>query len=92
MNTSTMDPFAQLLSRPGAPAEVEALLQVFLTENEREMLNERLAIFRELAKGASQREVASTLGCSVVTVTRGAKVYRQHKAVIDRWLAATATV
>ncbi|MDX2062126.1 MAG: Trp family transcriptional regulator [Bacteroidia bacterium] len=92
MNTPGIDPIVQLFARQGSPAEVAALLDVFLTENEREMLAERLAIFRELAKGSSQREVAATLSCSVVTVTRGAKVYRQHKALIDQWLAATAAL
>lgn len=81
-----MQAFAQLLVSMTSEKELREWMDVFLTENERTMLNERMAIFRELATGASQREVAARLGCSVVTVTRGAKVYREHKALIDSWL------
>lgn len=70
-------------------AEITEWMDVFLTDNERSMLSERLAIFRELATGASQREISARLGCSVVTVTRGAKTYREHRVIIDRWLAQT---
>lgn len=81
-----MDALLHLMSQLASAAQLQAFLQVFLTDKEREMLMERLLIFRELAQGASQREVAATLGCSVVTVTRGAKAYRMHKPQIDAWL------
>ncbi len=71
--------------------ELQTFVDVFFTEKEREMLVERLQIFEELARGATQREVAVKLGCSVVTVTRGAKAYRQYQPVIDRWLGGLRT-
>ena len=71
--------------------ELRTFVDVFFTEKEREMLVERLQIFEELARGATQREVAAKIGCSVVTVMRGAKAYRQYQAVIDRWLGALRT-
>lgn len=82
-----MDDLTRLLTQLHENAEYQQFQRVFLTENEREMLQERIAIFRELSKGVSQREVASRIGCSVVTVTRGAKAYRENRAVIDKWLS-----
>jgi Trp operon repressor len=81
-----MDDLTHLMSHLHETADFQQFQQVFLTENERVMLQERIAIFRELSKGASQRDVASRIGCSVVTVTRGAKAYRENRAVIDKWL------
>jgi Trp operon repressor len=83
----------QLTAGPkAAPKDLKLFLETFFTEKELEMLAERLQIFEELSRGATQREVAARLQCSVVTVTRGAKVYRKHQAVIDRWLSAMRAV
>ena len=77
---------AKLLGALEGQAELKHFLQVFFTDNERAMLTERLAIFHELRRGGTQRDIAAKLGCSVVTVTRGAKAYRQWTKQIDRWL------
>lgn len=77
---------AKLIASLDGQPELRQFMQVFFTDNERDMLTERLAIFHELRRGGTQRDIAAKLGCSVVTVTRGAKVYRQWAKQIDRWL------
>ena len=79
--------FYSLLSKLNTKEDHELFGWVFFTENEREMFAERMAIFRELAAGRTQREVARNLNCSVVTVTRGAKNYNANKEAIYRILA-----
>lgn len=81
-----MNDLIKLLRNLPDPAQLETFMEVFLTEHERNMLMERLEIFRSLAAGATQRQVAAQLGCSVVTVTRGAKVFRQHREIVNSWL------
>ena len=66
--------------------EFNQFMQITFTSNERAMIEERWRIFDELRQEKSQREVAKSVPCSVVTVTRGAKVYRNYKNLIDRFL------
>ena len=47
---------------------------------------ERWKIFEALDKGLSQRDVAKTVPCSIVTATRGAKVYRENKETVKKYL------
>ncbi|MEZ4920223.1 MAG: Trp family transcriptional regulator [Saprospiraceae bacterium] len=67
--------------------QFEQLLLLTFTENERAMMMERWRIFDALDRGLSQREVAREVPCSIVTATRGAKVYRENKEAIQKWLA-----
>lgn len=76
-----------LLAHLTHPNDTQAFLNAFFTDKEREMLTERLHIFRLLGEGKTQREVAAELGCSVVTVTRGAKAYRAHHVFVEQCLA-----
>jgi Trp operon repressor len=77
---------ARILASLEGASDLKQFLEVFFTDNERQMLAERLTIFSELRKGGTQREIAAKVGCSVVTVTRGAKAYRKYAKQIDRWL------
>lgn len=69
------------------PEEIPQFLAAFFTSAERHQLQERLEIFRRLAAGQPQRQVATEVGCGIATVTRGAKAYREHQLFIDRLLA-----
>jgi Trp operon repressor len=62
------------------------LLNLTFTEHEREMMEERWRIFDALDRGLSQRDVSREVPCSIVTATRGAKVYRDNKAEIKKYL------
>lgn len=62
------------------------LLNLTFTENERAMMLERWRIFEAFDRGCSQREVAREVPCSIVTATRGAKVYRENKEAVQHHL------
>jgi Trp operon repressor len=67
-------------------ASFNELLNLTFTEHERAMMAERWRIFDALDRGLSQREVAKEVPCSIVTATRGAKVYRENKVEIKKYL------
>lgn len=66
--------------------DLETLLNVTFTEKELEMIIERWQIFQSIDQGLTQRAVAKENNCSVVTVTRGAKVYRENQISIKKHL------
>lgn len=81
-----MKAFFEIFKRVKDEETFQDLLNITFTEKEQEMMVERWRILAELDKGHSQREVAKTVNCSVVTVTRGAKVYREKTDFIKKWL------
>lgn len=81
-----MQKFYHIFKQLKTEEEFLDFINISLTEKEQEMLIERWKILEELNKGQSQRKVASEVGCSVVTVTRGAKVYRKKTEVIQNFL------
>ncbi|MEI6411464.1 MAG: Trp family transcriptional regulator [Bacteroidota bacterium] len=76
----------QLFQSARTEAEFNELLNLTFTEHERALMMERWKIFDAFDQGMSQREVSREVPCSIVTATRGAKVYREHKAEIQRFL------
>ncbi|MGB0521612.1 MAG: Trp family transcriptional regulator [Flammeovirgaceae bacterium] len=71
--------------------EFMELLEITLTDKEREMILERWRIFKAIDEGKSQREVAKAVGCSVATATRGAKAYRKFGKRVKYWLSVMFT-
>ncbi len=67
-------------------AEFNELIELMFTEHERELMLERWRIFDALDRGLTQREVSKEVPCSIVTATRGAKVYRDNKNCVQRFL------
>ncbi len=82
-----MHPLYIILKKVKSEEEFLELLNITLTEKEQEMILERWQILAALEEGLSQREVAKKVNCSVVTVTRGAKAYREQKENIKKWLS-----
>ncbi len=78
----------KLFKSVSSEADFETLLKLTFTEHERAMMMERWRIFDALDKGMSQREVSRDVPCSIVTATRGAKVFRENKEEIGRFLPA----
>ncbi|HLP95541.1 MAG TPA: Trp family transcriptional regulator [Saprospiraceae bacterium] len=76
----------QLFQSSLSEQEFNELLQLTFTENERAMMIERWRIFEAFDRGHSQREVAREVPCSIVTATRGAKVYRENKDAVKKHL------
>lgn len=76
----------QLFQSARTEGEFNELLELTFTENERAMMIERWRIFDALDRGLSQRDVSKEVPCSIVTATRGAKVYRDNKSAIQKLL------
>ena len=76
----------QLFQSIRSEEEFHELISITFTEHERDMMIERWRIFDAFDQGKSQREVAKEVPCSIVTSTRGAKVYRQNRDVIQKYL------
>lgn len=67
-------------------AAFDELLQLTFTEHERALMEERWKIFDAFDRGLSQREVSKEVPCSIVTATRGAKVYRDNREAVKKYL------
>lgn len=76
----------QLFQSSLSESDFNELLQLTFTEHERAMMLERWRIFEAFDRGCSQREVAKEVPCSIVTATRGAKVYRENKEAVKKHL------
>ena len=77
----------QLFQSARSEADFQELLRLTFTEHERNLMLERWRIFEASDRGLSQREVAREVPCSIVTATRGAKVYRENREAIQKYLA-----
>lgn len=55
-----------------------------LTENEISTLSKRWRILKLLAKGETQRKIATDLNVGLCKVTRGAKILKNRKSVITK--------
>jgi len=77
----------QIFQAAHSEAEFEELLRLTFTEHERDLMQERWRIFDACDRSLSQREVAKEVPCSIVTATRGAKVYRENQEAIQKYLA-----
>jgi Trp operon repressor len=64
----------------------DALLELTFTEKERAMMLERWKIFDAVDRGLTQRKIADEVPCSIVTATRGVRVYNAHKALVRQYL------
>ncbi|MFT6850199.1 MAG: Trp operon repressor [Sphingobacteriales bacterium] len=77
----------QILTKATSEAEFKKILAITLTEKELEMVEERWQIFAAYKNNDSQREAAKHANCSIVTATRGAKVYRDDQKFIGKMLS-----
>jgi Trp operon repressor len=78
----------QLFQSVRSESEFEELLSITFTQHERDLMLERWRIFEAFDRGLSQREVSKETPCSIVTATRGAKVYRENKEIVKKYLPA----
>ena len=64
------------------------MLEGILTTKELQEIENRLRIFSGLDKNIPQREIASSLGVGIATVTRGAQAFKNGQfAVLKRYLS-----
>lgn len=64
-------------------ALLNSLLNDLLTPEELRSVAVRWQIIKQLSQGIPQREIASTLGVSIATVTRGSRMLQQQSGFRD---------
>lgn len=66
--------------------EVINFMIEILTEAELETLSKRWRIFKMLIAGKTQRDIAQELKVSLCKVTRGAKILKNQKSIVRKYL------
>ncbi len=71
--------FIHMLTQASAEDDLDELLQMLLTADERESIVTRLHILQKLLeKESSQRAISQQLGVGIATVTRGSNELKKH--------------
>jgi TrpR family trp operon transcriptional repressor len=70
---TTLKDITKLLQSIKDPQLIEQFLREILTPSEQKAICQRWTIVKLLHKGVSQREIASTLGTSLCSITRGSR-------------------
>ncbi|PIE82144.1 MAG: transcriptional regulator [Cardiobacteriales bacterium] len=81
MQDASYQKLLDLLCRTNDKEKISALLDALLTDKEKKELINRLKIFSLLEQGVTQREISSTLGVGIATVSRGAKAFQQYRMI-----------
>lgn len=79
------------LAKLQTPGEIEAFLRDLLTPAEFKIVACRWKIMEMLAKGKTQRAIASELGTSLCKITRGAKILKNPSSLITRVIGERGT-
>lgn len=66
--------------------DMAAVLEDIMTPQEISELGERIELLKKLQSWQTQREIASEMGISVTTVSRGSRVIQFGKQVIKKYL------
>jgi len=66
--------------------EVRQLLNELFTQSELDTLSKRWCILNMLNQGITQRDIAQKLNVSLCKITRGAKILKNKKNIIQRFL------
>ena len=82
----TLKQISKLVKSIDSEAEITAFLKELLTESEIETLTKRWRILEMLKEGCTQREIAKELQVSLCKVTRGAKIMKDKKSILAKYL------
>lgn len=82
----TLKEISKLVKSISTEAEITAFLRELLTESEIETLTKRWRILEMLKAGCTQREIAKELQVSLCKVTRGAKIMKDKKSILAKYL------
>lgn len=81
--------FLELIHSAESTAELDELLSALMTHEERNQFALRVELIRELLhKQKSQRQIASELGISIATITRGSNMLKTIKQKVLAFLEA----
>jgi len=81
-----IDDISNALQNLATKEEVSAFLNELLTNSEIQTLSKRWRILHLLKKGKTQREISQLLGVSLCKVTRGAKIIKDKKSIVNKTL------
>jgi len=79
-------PFVADFLRKIVTDDMEAVLEDLLTPSEIGEIAERIQLLTQLKAGKTQRDIASDMGISVTTVSRGNRVLQYGKWVIGKYV------
>lgn len=82
----TLKEISKLVKNIDTEAEITAFLRELLTESEIQTLTKRWRILEMLKEGCTQREIAKELQVSLCKVTRGAKIMKDKKSILAKYL------
>ena len=82
----TLKEISKLVKNIDTEAEITAFLRELLTESEIETLTKRWRILEMLKEGCTQREIAKELQVSLCKVTRGAKIMKDKRSILAKYL------
>lgn len=77
---------SQIISKLKDDKEIYKLLNELLSESELDVLSKRWRIVKMLKAGHTQREIAKELNVSLCKVTRGAKILKDKKAIVSKFI------
>jgi TrpR family transcriptional regulator, trp operon repressor len=83
---TTLKDIAKLIKSIKDPQLIEAFLREILTPSEQKAICQRWTIVGLLHKGISQREIASTLGTSLCSITRGSRELKNKNSAFLKLL------
>lgn len=81
-----MNEIIEVLSKLKTTCEIDSFLNEILTEKEINTLSKRWRILKMLACGDTQRDIAKKLNVSLCKITRGAKILKNKKAIVTKYL------
>lgn len=75
---------ALVLNNVSKVNDLELLLEELLTSKELEDLTKRWALMKMLRSGMTQRDIANELKISLCKITRGAKILKNEKSMVNK--------
>ena len=81
-----LNEISKLVKNIDTEAEIVAFFKELLTDSEIVTLSKRWRILELLKQGYTQREIAKELKVSLCKVTRGAKVLKDKKSILAKYL------
>lgn len=81
-----IEELSHIISKLKDDKEICQLLNELLSESELDVLSKRWRIVKMLKGGYTQREIAKALKVSLCKVTRGAKILKDDKAIVNKFI------